>query len=206
MSQGPSEPIFTATQAQVSDALTMVRYENTLESSSTSSEACTQDHQNSNAGESSSLQSQRPITTLGVHNSFAEHHPQTKSADQQPRKPTRRTSQHKKKSTDSSRHEARPHRSSRYGRFLAVPKLFGGRRIPRLPRCIWSLLSKPLTPPSIPVVSVTSPEGVTKYPFDHNYYGDTDSEDTEDSDSDELEDTDTSGMEMEEEEGASCCS
>ncbi|KAI1094789.1 hypothetical protein F5B19DRAFT_415187 [Rostrohypoxylon terebratum] len=186
----------------------MAQYENTSESCSTPSEACKHDHRNSNAGESSN---QRPITTPEVYNSSEKSHPPTKSEDYQPQSSTRRINQHKfsslkKKSTGPSRHETSPSRLNRYGRLLTVPKAFGGRRIPRLPRCIWSLLSKPLTPPTVPVISVTSPEGAVTYPFVHNYYGNSDSEDSEDrSSSDEWGDTDTSAVDAEEKE-VSCCS
>ncbi|KAI1459407.1 hypothetical protein F4805DRAFT_79897 [Annulohypoxylon moriforme] len=94
--------------------------------------------------------------------------------------------------TNSSRRGAK---LPRYGRLLTAPKPFDGLPARRLPKCLWSLLSIALSPPDIPVVAVTSPEGEVKYPFDHNYYGDTDSEDDGSGNSSEWEDIDTSDME-----------
>ncbi|KAI1214045.1 uncharacterized protein F4807DRAFT_406454 [Annulohypoxylon truncatum] len=196
----------------------MARYDSNLE-------ACTQDHRDKNTGESSSPQSQRPATTTtstkkstrleelktnkglqpttdtDLHGSPTRSHVKTRSNGQQLQKSRRQIGQHgvgsssNKRSTNSSTRGARPSRLSRYGRFLTAPKPSGGHPAPRLPRCVWSLLSMPLTPPNVPIVAVTNPQGVVKYPFDHNYYDSTDSEDSVSSSSDGWESMDTSDME-----------
>ncbi|KAI0882704.1 uncharacterized protein GGS22DRAFT_195497 [Annulohypoxylon maeteangense] len=202
----------------------MAKYEITLEEiPSTFNKTYKQEDPDKEASEPSSLQSQgltttrgtkelssaekpeaakdlQPTTDTAFQGSDASSYSKAKSDGELSQKSRRHTRQRKvgsssdKRSTSTSRRGARLSRSSSYGRLLTAPKSFGGRPVRRLPRCLWSLLSISLSPPDVPVIVVTNPEGEIKYPFDHNYYGDSDSEEKEESSSDGWEDMDGTGM------------
>lgn len=63
-------------------------------------------------------------------------------------------------------------RPPRYGDLLTVDKVYDERESPRCPKCTWTLLSKPSSQPGIPIISVTDPDGMVRYPYDHTYYAD----------------------------------
>ncbi|KAI1104156.1 hypothetical protein F4804DRAFT_352421 [Jackrogersella minutella] len=68
---------------------------------------------------------------------------------------------------------------------LAVPRLYADDdESPRCPRCRWTLLTRPLNPSGVPVISVTDPGGVVRYPYDHTYYSNGSVEDDSSDDSD----------------------
>ncbi|KAI1387061.1 uncharacterized protein F4822DRAFT_445139 [Hypoxylon trugodes] len=82
-----------------------------------------------------------------------------------------------------------------YGIYLDVPGLYeeddDDYSPPKCPRCRWTLQNNDNSPPGIPIISVTSPDGKTRYPHDHTYYlsdsdsnGDSDYDDDGESDSD----------------------
>ncbi|KAL7628162.1 hypothetical protein AAE478_002360 [Parahypoxylon ruwenzoriense] len=54
---------------------------------------------------------------------------------------------------------------------LRVPRI-NDRGQPRCPKCKWTLLTRPLSHPSVPIISVTDPQGTVRYPYDHTYYPD----------------------------------
>lgn len=72
-------------------------------------------------------------------------------------------------------------RSPRNGKHLTVPNLYQDREQPRCPACRWTLLGKPWTSPSLPIIAVTDLNGVVRYPYDHMYYTD-ESDESDDSD------------------------
>ncbi|KAI1373611.1 hypothetical protein F4677DRAFT_212567 [Hypoxylon crocopeplum] len=77
---------------------------------------------------------------------------------------------------------------SRHSKSLTVPDLYDdGKSVEyeplRCPKCKWTLLSRPLSSPNVPIISVTGPEGVVRYPYDHTYHASSwENDDDDDSD------------------------
>ncbi|KAI1763414.1 hypothetical protein GGR53DRAFT_467313 [Hypoxylon sp. FL1150] len=63
-------------------------------------------------------------------------------------------------------------RQGRCEKYLAIPDLYSGRGQLRCPQCTWTLLTKPWCSSNVPIISVTDPDGVVRYPYDHTYYFD----------------------------------
>lgn len=74
-------------------------------------------------------------------------------------------------------------RQTHYDKFLAVSDIYNDREQPTCPKCTWTLLTKSWSPPNLPMISVTDPDGQVRYPYDHTYYID-ESEESSDYDTD----------------------
>ncbi|KAI1499632.1 hypothetical protein F5X99DRAFT_270067 [Biscogniauxia marginata] len=68
----------------------------------------------------------------------------------------------------------RQDRRSQDARFLQVPVEYNEEgddvRSVKCPVCRWDLLSRPQNKPDVPIISVTDPTGMVRYPQDHTYY------------------------------------